>query len=407
MNKKVQPAKPKGPAPIKIIAIALVVLLVLAYLIMTFMSSPKVVASVNQISTPEFAPSTIAWPAYGQAAVGADGFGVLATNGEQIAHPIASIAKLILAESVLKKYPLEAGQTGPEVTMTQQDVDFYNAALAAHGSLMPINFGESLSEYQMLQGLLIASGDNIADTLAVWAFGSTDNYIKYANQMVSDMGLTKTVVADASGLSPQTVSCAHDLVLLGENEINSPVLSDIVSQTKVTLPIAGTINNYDSLLGQNGVIGIKTGNTDEAGGCFLFAVKNPSTDPGPTIVGAILGAKNLSSVLSDTRTFIQANIANMRTIPVVKSGQVIGTYNAPWGQKVNAIATKDLSMFTINGDKISTNISLDPIKKSTLKDAGVGTFTATAGVSKETITTVLDSDISAPTFWWKLTHPFK
>jgi D-alanyl-D-alanine carboxypeptidase (penicillin-binding protein 5/6) len=402
---KMKKTKEKNPMLRAIIAWTVVFVLIFGYLIFTLVSAPKVSASVSRINLPETASTAIAWPAYGQSAVGASGFGVLATNGQQTAHPIASIAKLILAISVLKKYPLQVGQAGPTLTMSQDDVNLYDADLAQSGSLVPVNFGEQLAEYQMLQALLIASGDNIADSLANWAFGSTDNYIAYANKMLAEMNLPTTHVADASGLSPQTVSSAHDLVLLGETSLQYPVLAAIVNQQSVTLPIAGTITNYDADLGQNGVIGIKTGNTTEAGGCFLFAVKN-STDPnGPTIVGVILGATNLAAVLNDSLTFIQANVVNFKSVAVLKAGQVVGTYTAPWGQKVNAVAGKDLTMFTINNEKVNTKISINKIKSAGKGDQ-VGTVTASISTTSQTVPLILDSKLSAPTFLWKLAHPF-
>ena len=389
-----------------IITFLILILVALSYLVMAYVSSPKAVASGNQIILPKVTPFSIVWPSYGQSAVGADGFGVVATNGSQTAHPIASIAKLILAMSVLNKYPLTAGQIGPTIVITQDDVNLYNTDLAQDGSVVPVNVGEQLTEYQALQALLIASGDNIADTLAIWAFGSTDNYIKYANQMVADMNLKETHVADPSGLSPQTVSSAENLVILGEKELKSPVLTDIVSQSTATIPVVGMIKNYDTLLGSDGVVGIKTGNTIEAGGCFLFAVKNPANPNEPTIVGSILGAKDIRTALNDSRTFIKTNINSFVTVSVLQTGQIIGTYDTPWGQRINAVAQKDLTMFTVAGEKISPVILLQDIKESSRTGAQIGSVTATAGLNSETIPVVLDSELITPTFSWRLKHPF-
>ena len=406
MQSKMKPSEKKAPFPTFIIAPIIIVVLILSYMIMTLFSSPTVVASQNQIELPQTNPTAIAWPAYGQAAVGGVGYGVLSTNGAQVSHPIASIAKLILAMSVLDKYPLGTGQTGPSITITQDDANFYKAALAQGGSLVPVNVGEQLSEYQMLQALLIASGDNIADTLAVWAYGSMDDYTSYANQMVSDLGLKETSISDASGLSPQTVSSASNLVLLGEKAIGNPVIADIVSQPKVTLPVAGSISNYDSQLGQNGVIGIKTGNTPEAGGCFLFAVINTVDQTQPIVVGAILGAKNLATVLNDSKTFIQANINNFKLIPVVKAGQVVANYFAPWGQKVEAVAQQDITLFTLSGKKISITFVLKPLQTEAQNGSSAGTFSASDGTNTASIAVALRSALTPPTFGWKLLHPF-
>ncbi|HET8709673.1 MAG TPA: hypothetical protein VFL85_05370, partial [Candidatus Saccharimonadales bacterium] len=52
----------------------------------------------------------LAWPSYGEAAVGAQGYGVLATHGKQAPVPTASTAKIMLALSILRVKPLEKGQ---------------------------------------------------------------------------------------------------------------------------------------------------------------------------------------------------------------------------------------------------------------------------------------------------------
>lgn len=404
--------KPAGAKPAKtsklttIISSTVGVILILGYLIIIAFAKVSVAATPTQINLPQTAETKIIWPAYGQTAVGAVGSGVLATNGDQVAHPIASIAKVILAMAVLDKKPLKAGETGPDIIMTETDVKFYNDDLKQGGSLLPVDNGESLTEYQLLQGLLIASGDNIAETLATWAFGSTDNYITYANQMAAKLNLKETHIADDSGLSPQTTSSARDLIVIGEKALSYPIIAEIVNQQKATFPIGGTINNYNSILGTNGVIGIKTGNTPEAGGCLLFAVKTADATA-PTVIGAILGATSRNVVLHDTTAFIQSNIKNFKNVSVVKAGDVVGTYNTPWGETVKVITKEDLTYFTIDNKAVTPKISLDKIKSSQVKGVQVGTISIQLSNQILSVPIILDSNLSAPKYSWKLLHPFE
>ena len=407
---ELKPAASKAARPnnmITIISTALVVILVLAYLIAIAFAKITVTATPEKITPVGYTETKIVWPAYGQAAIGAVDNGVLATNGGQVAHPIASIAKVVLALAVLDKKPLEAGQTGPTYQITTDDVQFYNDDLAVGGSLLSINAGENITEYQMLQGLLIASGDNIASTLAVWAFGSMDNYLTYANKMAKDNGWTATHLADASGLSSETVSSASDLVKIGEKTMSHSVLADIVNQPKATLPIAGTVNNYNTILGTNGVVGIKTGNTPEAGGCLLFAAKSLTDATAPVMVGAILGATSRIKVLSDTTAFLQSNLSNFHNVSVVKAGDVVGTYDTPWGEKVTAVAKNDLTYYTVDNKPVTPKISLDKIRSSQAKGTQVGTVSIQLSTQTKSIPVVLDSNLTTPKYSWKLLHPFK
>lgn len=389
-----------------ILPIIVVVALILYSSIALLIPEKKLKADTKDISTPvtSFA-STISWPAYGQAAIGVSGSNVLAENGDQKSAPIASIAKTILALTVLAEKPIPTGEKGPIITITQNDVDFYSKDLAQNGSVVPVRLNEELTEYQMLQALLIPSGDNIASTLAVWAFGSIENYLTYANDMASKLGLSQTHLADASGLSPQTVSSAHDLVILGGKILAEPVLADIASQKQVTLPFTGVVNNYNTILGQDGIIGIKTGNTDEAGGCLLFASKQNISGQDITIVGAILGAKSRNQALLDTKNFIERNVPNFQFITPVKAGDVVGTYKVPWGKTVNVVAGKDLSILIVSKEKVTIGATINQISAPQSKDAEVGQVTATYGPTTVSVPVTIDSKISKPSVFWRLLHP--
>ena len=152
-----------------------------------------------QISVPS-KDVALAWPGDGQTAIGALNYGVLAQSGAETPKPIASVAKVMTALAVLKKYPLEPGQKGPTIAVTAADIKSYNDYVAKDGSVVAVNLGEQLTQYQALQGLLIPSGNNIADLLVRWAFGSMDVYLAYANNMAKELGMDDTNFTDPAGL---------------------------------------------------------------------------------------------------------------------------------------------------------------------------------------------------------------
>lgn len=385
--------------------ILILVLIIIYVVVAILLPAPKLAGTINEIQAPKSTAAAVSWPSYGQAAIGAVNYGVLATNGEQKAAPIASIAKTILALAVLEQKPLNAGEQGPKITITQADIDLYKSNLAQNGSVMPVQLNDQLTEYQLLQGLLIPSGDNIADTLAIWAFGSLQNYLDYANQMAAKMGLEQTHLADAGGLSPQTVSSAQNLIIIGEKVLENPVLAEIVGQSQAELPVIGIAKNYNTLLGQDNVIGIKTGNTDEAGGCLLFATKNTIGGKEIKMVGAILGATSRAKVLNDTQNFIRNNTNILQFSTIVKAGQVVGNYQTKWGKTINVITKNDINILTANKETLSVKTDLNEINKSLNKGAEVGTVTVTAGTNIFTSPAVLDSKIPTPPIYWKLLHP--
>src|SRR5690606_10140017 len=113
----------------------------------------------------------------------------------------ASMAKVITALAILEKQPLEAGQAGPTYTLTSHDVAVYHMYAAKNGSVLPVHEGMQLTQYQALQAMLLPSANNIADMMVERVFGSEDAYLEYAHDMLRRMGLSRTVVADASGFS--------------------------------------------------------------------------------------------------------------------------------------------------------------------------------------------------------------
>jgi D-alanyl-D-alanine carboxypeptidase (penicillin-binding protein 5/6) len=250
----------------------------------------------------------LAWPATGQAAIGSleDGLLAQSSNSEE-PRPTASMAKVITALAIMKKQPLGLGQTGPTYTLTADDVADYRAHAAKGGSVLPVYEGMVLTQYQAMQMMLIASANNIADTLVERTFGSTKAYTTYAQDMLRHMGLSQTVVADASGFSPATVSTPSELVAVGIAALKNPVIAEIVAQPQAQIPGIGIIQNTNELLGADGVVGIKTGTTDHAGSCLLFAARYVTKDgQRATIVGVIMGDTNAASLFSDSRALLES-----------------------------------------------------------------------------------------------------
>jgi len=391
----------------KIIALIILIVLICGYAVFALVKmAPTLNAKINIASLSEITSAKVVWPAKGQTALGAKGYGVVATNGEQKSAPIASIAKTMLALSVLEKYPLNTGEQGPNISFTQADIDKYNNYLKQNQSVVPIALDETLTEYQSLQALMLPSGNNIADALASWAFGSVDNYLAIANKKATDWGLSQTHFADASGFSPQTVSSARDLVVLGEYVLNNPVLADIVNQSEVDLPVAGKVYNVNSLLGQDNIVGIKTGNTDEAGGCFLFATKNNINGKDVTVISAILGDTDLATVLADSQTFIQNNIKNLQISTIVTKDQSVATVTVPWGKQVNIISQDEVNILAADNQKVTSEIKFDLIKAPMSSGQKVGEMIIKSGDNTKIIPLILSEDIKKPSSIWKLTHPF-
>ena len=138
------------------------------------------------------------------------------------------------------------------------------------------------------------------------------------NDAAHSLGLTSTHFSDPSGFDPASVSDAGDLIRLGESAMTNPVFRQIVAMGEVDLPVAGLVYNFNYDLGQNGIVGIKTGSDSAAGGCLLFEAQQSIDGSSVTLVGAVLGqqgASPITSALDEADNLVKAAFGAIRRRP--------------------------------------------------------------------------------------------
>src|SRR5665213_3335615 len=105
------------------------------------------------------------WPDKGEAAVGIQGAGVIAHSPRERIVPIASMTKMMTAILILKDHPLLLGELGPAIALSAADAKAWVIDSQNGDSVVRVRAGEHLNEFQLLEALLMSSGDNIADIL--------------------------------------------------------------------------------------------------------------------------------------------------------------------------------------------------------------------------------------------------
>ena len=360
-------------------------------------------------SQPYEAPTTtaveLAWPGYGASAIGAVGFDdVLESSGSTKALPIASLSKVITALVVLEEKPLDVGEDGPTIDFTAADVAIYNDYVRDNGKVEPVRPGMALSEHQVLQITLVASANNYTQSLVNWAFGSEKKFVTVANTWLDEHGLKKTTMSDATGMSPKNRSTATDLVALAKLALANPIVSDIVGTKSITVPDIGKITNTNDLLGIDGVHGIKTGTLDEAGACLLFTADYSVGDETVTVVGVVLGGKDHPSLDKSIRKLLKSAAAGFESVPLVSAGDTFASYDTPWGDSSEAVASTGKDVVVWAGTPISMDLSTESIG---LSKAGteVGSLTFTVGDDTISVPLELTDSLEDPGAEWRLTHP--
>jgi serine-type D-Ala-D-Ala carboxypeptidase (penicillin-binding protein 5/6) len=233
--------------------------------------------------------ATVSWPAYGVSAADISGFGVVAGPGASRRVPIASVAKVMTAYVILHNHPLPANRSGPDITVRPSEAAAYPSQVRDGDSLVPVVAGERITERQALEALLLPSADNMAWILARWDAGSQAAFVARMNATARRLGMTGTSYTDPSGLDPSTTSTAADQMRLGMAAMRMPALAAIAAKPMAVVPVAGVVRSYNTLLGQDGIVGLKTGSTQAAGGCVLIAAWHKAGGRNTLIVAATFG----------------------------------------------------------------------------------------------------------------------
>ncbi|EQD35962.1 peptidase S11 D-alanyl-D-alanine carboxypeptidase 1, partial [mine drainage metagenome] len=211
------------------------------------------------------------------------------SHGPPSAVPIASLTKMMTAYVILQDHPLGPGQSGPDIRIDSTDIDItYNDELNDE-TMVPVVHGELLTEKQALDGLLVHSACNLAYALARWDSGSVSAFVTKMNATARRLGLDATSYAGPAGFSPASVSTPADLVKLATVAMSIPAFAQIVDHPSVTLPVAGTLYNYVSAIGQDGVIGIKSGFNYQSQGCVVLAATRYVDGKPVLLIAAVTG----------------------------------------------------------------------------------------------------------------------
>jgi D-alanyl-D-alanine carboxypeptidase (penicillin-binding protein 5/6) len=354
-------------------------------------------------------PVPVHQPPQGALALQGDGKDIALLDADR-ARPIASVAKVMTALETLRAHPLkDQFDEGAVLTMTDVDVADYKETVRNDGSSLPVVAGEKLTERQLLLGLLLPSANNFADTLARWVSGSVDAFVTRLNAAAQQMGMAHTHFVDPHGFSPDTVSSASDLVLLGKAVLANTPLSAVVATQQARLPDGTQIENLDSLLGTvPGWLGIKTGSTPLAGGCLLFAARRDVGGGQVTLVGAVLHQTDLAAALDAARTAVESGfqgygVVTTDTSPPAVTGQV----TTKWGAMSSLhVATGGHAAVALRmGSVVQLSTTTRPVASGAAAGATVGTVAGTVdGVERFRWTVVLDSAVPAPDWTWMLLH---
>jgi D-alanyl-D-alanine carboxypeptidase (penicillin-binding protein 5/6) len=217
----------------------------------------------------------------------------------------ASTTKIMTALVAVSTLPLETRiAVGPDTVIPAS----FNASVAG------LRVGDVLTLRELLYALLLPSGDDAAIAIADGVAGSQASFVQLMNAQVGLLGLTGTHYVNVHGLdSPLQYSTAHDLALLAARALDEPALATVVATPTLALPATGdhaayTFTNTNRLLTDRpypGVIGVKTGFTDNAGHCLVFAAITPQG----RLIGVVLNEPDDPARFTDAQALLDWGFA--------------------------------------------------------------------------------------------------
>jgi serine-type D-Ala-D-Ala carboxypeptidase (penicillin-binding protein 5/6) len=314
----------------------------------------------------------------------------------------------------LKKYPLATTGTGFTVTVTAAEARAEAQDTGQNESVVAVRAGEQLNERQLLEALLIPSGDNIAQILAAYTAGSVSRFVAEMNSTARSLGMDRTTYTDPSGFDPSTVSDPADQIRVFEQAMRFAVFRQIVSMPSATLPVAGTVGNFDPILA-DGYDG-KTGSDSEAEGCLAFFKYVNVGGRRLTVVGVVMGqgygsttSVILAAAGAAAERIVSSVVPSIQPRTVVPAGAAVMAATSPDGSRVSAVTAEPLRVISWGG--IHERLAFRLGSLGTELDAGqrVGEVTLTralpsAAGDHERTTVHTARKLSAPGFFWRLGH---
>ena len=224
---------------------------------------------------------------------------VVAGKNEKLRFAPASTAKIMTSTIVIENYPLDR-------ILTAKGLD------EVEGSKMGLFENENITVANLLYGLMLPSGNDAAHVLAQNFPGGQSAFVNKMNEKASVLQLYNTRFFDPAGYSDDNYTTAFDLARLAAYAMQNPTFAKVVGTRNITVwdslgKIEHKLENLNELLGQNGVTGIKTGFTDEAGGVLVTSInKNDKT--------YIIVVLNTPDRFGDTRGIIENAIRNLNIL---------------------------------------------------------------------------------------------
>jgi D-alanyl-D-alanine carboxypeptidase (penicillin-binding protein 5/6) len=324
---------------------------------------------------------------------------VLAERAADTSADPASLTKLLVAYLVfvqLKDHKLTLDQKLPVSTRA-------SAERKGGGSLMFIDATMQPSVDELLQGLIVDSGNDAAVALAEGVAGSVDAYVAMMNRQAQAWGLKNTTFRNVSGVTePGQRSTPRDIMAIAQHIVRDfPEYYHYYSQRDYKFNNIQQENRNLLLKRDPSVDGMKTGFTDAAGYCLLASAQREFPNGKRRLMAIVMGADSAQGRANETQKLLNWGFTAFDDVRLVEAGKPVGAPVTVWKgtQGQVALGSADAIYVAVpkgEGDRLKTLIQrTDPLVAPLTRGQRVGSLqvTTAAGAAIATIPLTVLEDV--------------
>jgi len=274
-------------------------------------------------------------------------------------RPMASITKIMTAIVSMETLSPDKEVTVPELSTEVGE------------SSADLRTGEVMTRHQMLQALLVRSGNDAATALAIDCSGSVSAFVAKMNEQAAKLGMKNTHFMNPHGLDETNhYTTAVDIATMARYAMTFPEFREIVSSREAKFVTPTATHDYqttnDLLLMYNGANGIKTGYTTPAGYCVVGGAKRS----GVQLYAVVLGTGGTATRFLEAATLLDFGFVHYRPQSLALKGTILGraTVSDYLDRKVPVALSEDTStcVYDLDGAvsrKVIIWTGKSPIKK--------------------------------------------
>ena len=306
---------------------------------------------------------------------------VLAERGADTSADPASLTKLMTA------YPVFVALREHKLTLDQKLPVSLRAwaERKGGGSLMFIDTTMTPTVDELLQGLIVDSGNDAAVALAEGVAGSVDAYVAMMNRQAQAWGLKNTTFKNVSGLTEVGHrSTPRDMAVIAQHIIRDfPEYYHYYSQREYKFNNIRQDNRNLLLKRDPSVDGMKTGFTDAAGYCLLASAQREFPNGKRRLMALVMGADSMQSRANEVQKLLNWGFTAFDDVRLVEAGKPIGAPVPVWKGKLAQVGLGSADAIYVavpkgEGDRLKTQVErTDPLVAPLAKGQRVGSLKVT------------------------------